>query len=228
MLELFKNPNVFFRNKMNEPEDLKKPFYIITGLWIARLFMLTMILIIFASNYSSKSAVGFSSISSDTYAFLIVILLIVLIVSFLGILFLWITTAGVFYLFSAFFRGTGSFKRVLEFTSYGFIPYIIDTITSPLYFWVISSKIDLISMIETMDQTGDTSVFVNELLYANLPLNILSTLVSVALFILSLYIWINGLKAGRNLSTKRATLAVGIPAVLYVIYRGFMFLLYFI
>lgn len=213
---------------MNEPEELKKPFYIITGLWLARLFMLAMIFVLLIPNDFSKAATDLSSIPSDMYVLFIIILLIVLIVSFIGILFLWVSTAGVFYLFSAIFRGKGSFKRVLEFTSYGFIPYIIDTITGPLYFWMIIPEVDFFSMIENLDQTGNTDVFVNELLYANLPLNIISTLFSTLLFIMALNIWINGMKYGRNLSTKKAILTVGIPAVLYAIYKIFMLMLYFI
>ncbi|WP_321431218.1 Yip1 family protein [uncultured Methanolobus sp.] len=228
MFELFKNPSEFFRKKVSEPEELKRPFCIIVSLWLARMFMLSTILVLLMTNSSSKFSTEFTPITSDMYVFFLVILLMVLIFSFIGTLFLWITTAGVFYLFSALFRGKGSFKRVLAFTSYGFIPYIIDIITSPLYFWVIIQKVDFFSMIETLDQNGDISVFINELLYANLPLNIISTLFSILLFILALYIWINGIKYGRNLSTKKAILTVGIPAVLYVIYKIFMLMLYFI
>jgi hypothetical protein len=228
MLELFKNPNEFFRNKISEPEDLKKPFYIVVGLWLSRLFMLTMIMELFISSYSSKSAMDFSSITSDMYVFFVIILLLVLIVTFIGILILWITTAGVFYVFSALFHGKGSFKRVLEFTSYGFIPYVIDTIATPFYLWLIIPKIDLISVIGTMEETGDTSILVNEILYANLSLTIASTLFSILLFVLALYIWMNGMKYGRNLSTKKAILTVGIPAVLYAIYELLKSIIYFI
>jgi hypothetical protein len=228
MLELFKDPNEFFRNKMNEPEDLKRPLYIILGLWLSRLFMLSMISVVFISYYLSNSAIDFSSITSDMYMFFVIILLVILIISLIGILFLWITTAGIFYLFSAIFRGTGSFNRILEFTSYGFIPYIIDTLLTPVYLWLIIPNLDLMSIIVNMDKTGDTSTFVNELFYANIPLNVFSTLFSIALFVLALHIWMNGMKHGRNLSTKQAILTVGIPAVLYAIYEVLKFIIYFI
>nr|WP_321498308.1 Yip1 family protein [uncultured Methanolobus sp.] len=228
MLELFRDPNEFFRNRMNEPEDLKRPLYIILGLWLARLFMLTLVSIIFISHYSSNSAMDLSSITSGMYMFFAIILLMILIISLIGILIMWITTAGVFYLFSAIFRGTGSFKRILEFTSYGFIPYIIDTLLTPVYLWLLIPEIDLIAIIENMDKTGDTSMFVHELIYANIPLNVFSTLLSIALFGLALYIWMNGMKHGRNLSTKQAILTVGIPAVFYATYEVLKFIIYFI
>jgi hypothetical protein len=94
--------------------------------------------------------------------------------------------------------------------------------------WLIIPKIDLISVIGTMEETGDTSILVNEILYANLSLTIASTLFSILLFVLALYIWMNGMKYGRNLSTKKAILTVGIPAVLYAIYELLKSIIYFI
>lgn len=228
MLELFKSPNEFFRNKINEKEDMRKPFFIMFILWIARLFMVSTLLILIAKNFALNSDMDFPPISSDMYIFFSFLLVLVLFVTFIGILFMWLIVAGVFYVFSALFRGTGSFKRVLEFTSYGFIPYIVDTITSPVFFWPIIQKIDMAYMFEILDQTGDPSIFMNEMLYANMPVNVLSTLFSILLFVFSIYIWIYGLKYARGLSLKKAILTVGIPAVFYVIYELLMFVFYYV
>jgi hypothetical protein len=228
MLELFKNPNVFFRNKMNEPEDLKKPFYIMVLVWFARLFMVAVTLLMVANIISSNSSLAFPDIPSEMILFFLFLTAAVLIITFISILLMWLVTACVFYLFSAVFHGTGSFKRVLEFISYGFIPFLIGSIIAPIYLWLIYSKIDFIALFENMEQAGDPTLIMNEILFSNLPAHVLSLIIALILFALTLYIWIYGIKYSRNLSFKQAVLTIGIPAIAYIIYELIMFVfLYF-
>ena len=58
-----------------------------------------------------------------------------LIAPFIG----WLLCAGAVYAFSIVFGGVGSFKRVLEFTGYGFVPQILSMIFSAVLLYIFLS-----------------------------------------------------------------------------------------
>ncbi|MEA3282371.1 MAG: Yip1 family protein [Euryarchaeota archaeon] len=101
-----------------------------------------------------------------------------LIAPFIG----WLLCAGAFYAFSIFFRGVGSFKRVLEFTGYGFIPKIPSAILNAI----------LLSLLASLPQS---------IVYA-------ITIISSLLLFWSVGIWVFAVKHARNIPAQDAFFTV--------------------
>lgn len=98
----------------------------------------------------------------------------------------WFLFAGAFYALSIFFRGAGSFKRVLEFTGYGFIPQILSAIFNAIIMHA------LLPLLASLPQFT---------LYA-------IAIASLLLFLWSAAIWAFAVKHARNLSTQDALFTV--------------------
>lgn len=98
----------------------------------------------------------------------------------------WFLCAGVFYALSIFFRGVGSFKRVLEFTGYGFIPQILSAIFNALIMHA------LLPLLASLPQFTAHAI----------------TIISLLLFLWSVAIWVFAVKHARNLSTQDALFTV--------------------
>ena len=98
----------------------------------------------------------------------------------------WFLCAGAFYALSVFFRGVGSFKRVLEFTGYGFIPQILSAIFNAL---IMHALLPLL---------------------ASLPpfTTYVIAIIGLLLFLWSVAIWVFAVKHARNLSTQDALFTV--------------------
>lgn len=213
MLELFTNPDGFFERKIKGNPEFKTPFMIMGVVWLVGVCKIALILSVFKKEFPD-----------DMLYVLLVPVAIGIIIGLIGIFFMWFMCAGIFYVLSAVFYGNGSFKRVLEFVSYGFIPYIIDTAVSSIYVWIIFSRIDMLAMIELMAENDSPGIFVNELLFSNLSITVVLTIFSIIMFCLSAYILIYGMKHARNISLKGAVFTVCIPLALYAIYELFMLL----
>jgi len=99
---------------------------------------------------------------------------------------MWFLFAGASYALSIFFRGVGSFKRVLEFTGYSFVPQILYVIFSAILLGIFLSP-----------HTPRPQFMV----YAIAIINLIIVLWSVA-------IWLFAVKHARNLSTQGALFAV--------------------
>ena len=98
----------------------------------------------------------------------------------------WFLFAGAFYALSIFFRGAGSFKRVLEFTGYGFIPQILSAIFNAIIMHA------LLSLLASLPQFT---------VYAIAIISLLIALWSVA-------IWVFAVKHARNISAQDALFTV--------------------
>ena len=98
----------------------------------------------------------------------------------------WFLFAGAFYALSIFFMGVGSFKRVLEFTGYGFIPQILSAIFNAIIMHV------LLPLIASLPQV---------MVYVIAIIGLLIALWSVA-------IWVFAVKHARNLSMQDALFTV--------------------
>jgi len=98
----------------------------------------------------------------------------------------WFLCAGAVYAFSIFFRGVGSFKRVLEFTGYGFIPQIPSAIFNAL---IMHALLPLL---------------------ASLPpfTTYVIAIIGLLLLLWGAAIWIFAVKHARNISTRDALFAV--------------------
>ena len=98
----------------------------------------------------------------------------------------WFLCAGAFYALSVFFRGVGSFKRVLEFTGYGFIPQIPSAIFNAL---IINT---LLPLLASLPQFTTYAI----------------AIIGLLLFLWSVAIWVFAVKHARSLSTQDALFVV--------------------
>ncbi|WP_406657303.1 Yip1 family protein [Methanolobus sp. ZRKC2] len=217
MLELFTNTDAFFEKKINEKQEFKTPIIIIGLVWLAGVFSLALIFSGFISEFPS-----------DILYPILMVAAIALAIGLVGNYFMWVLCSSIFYMISIVFQGKGNFNRVLEFSSYGFIPYIISTVVSSIYMWRLFLDIDMFSMSGTIGANDDPSIFFNQLIFSNIAGTVFIVIFSLAMFGLSAYIWTYGMKYSRNLSLKKALLTVGIPLAVYVIYETFLFLFFII
>ena len=120
----------------------------------------------------------------------------------------WLLYAGVFHAISTLLRGVGSFKRVLEFTGYGFIPAIIAPIIGLAAVWLAYPGIDFSAIDpQLMKQT----------LMQN-PLMRASDMAGIIFLLWSAVIWIFGVKHACNVSRRTATVTVVLPVAVYLLY----------
>ncbi len=177
---LITNPDRFFAELFQRNVDLRVPF---------------MIVLIGATVSASSAAMmyyRFGAAAADIAIGLIALFIV------------WFLCAGVFYTVSTFLGGEGSFKRVLEFTGYGFIPRIPSAIFNAV---IIHTLLPLLASLPH---------FVT---YAIAIIGFLFTLWSVI-------IWIFAVKHARNLSTNDAlTTVVGSVVVggLLLLFAAFAF-----
>ncbi|MEA1895039.1 MAG: Yip1 family protein [Euryarchaeota archaeon] len=120
----------------------------------------------------------------------------------------WFLYAGVFYALSTMLGGAGSFKQVLEFTGYGFIPAIIAPVIGLAAVMAIYPIIDF-SAIEP--QLMKQTLMQNPLMKA-------SDIAGILLLLWSAIIWIFGVKHACNISRRTATVAVVLPVAIYLLY----------
>ncbi len=117
------------------------------------------------------------------------------------------------------FESKGSFKRTLEFVGYGFVPKIFSSLINVFVTYKLTPSIDFSLQDPQLIAESTTQMFSN-----NPPLYYTSQIVGILCLLLSAYIWVFALLHARNMSIKNATLAVGIPVGLYVVYLLYLFL----
>lgn len=120
----------------------------------------------------------------------------------------WLLYAGVFYAISTLLRGVGSFRRILEFTGYGFIPAIIAPVIGLAAVWLAYPGIDF-SAIEPQ--------LMKQTLMQN-PLVKVSDIAGILLLLWSAVIWIFGVKHACAISRRSATVVVVLPVAIYLLY----------
>src|SRR5512145_2541388 len=106
-------PDAFFKNIMSESGSLGFPALIIlAGSIIAAAYGYLM------GQLSAKMMAGLMP-GMDS-----IIVISTVIGALLGTFIFWLIAAGVFYLISVFFKGTGTFSRTLEVVGYGYLPQV--------------------------------------------------------------------------------------------------------
>ena len=154
---LITNPDQFFAELSGRDASLKTPFAIV---------------IVSAIAPAIANMICYSSIAVPPRT------IVGLIAPFIG----WFLCVGAFYAISILFRGVGSFKRVLEFTGYGFIPQIPSAILNAILLPLLSSH----------------SQF---MMYA-------IAIIGLLFFLWSVAIWVFAVKRARNLSTQDSLFTV--------------------
>jgi len=124
------NPDRFFGELLRRDANLWIPAVIVllaaiaTGIYIAAVDGVT--------TPASSGSVPFTGTSVATS---VIGGIIIMLVS-------WLLYAGVFHAIATLFRGVGSFRRVLEFTGYGFIPATIAPVIGLAAVWIAYPGID--------------------------------------------------------------------------------------
>ncbi|MDW7730957.1 MAG: YIP1 family protein [Methanolobus sp.] len=196
MLEVLTDPNGFFKRKSNEDIEFKTPLMIIAILAIVgaiSAFVVTQgVMEVLPEEAAAFAAIGaaFGAIAAFIMTFI-----------------MWIIYTAIFYLISMIFHGEGNFKRVLEFVSYGYIPTIVSSIIGTYFTSRIYSNIDW-----SMDPE-----LLQEALLSDTSLQI-SGIIGILFLLWSANIWIFALVHSRNLSVKDASITVGVPILLYILY----------
>ncbi|MEZ5336268.1 MAG: Yip1 family protein [Methanolobus sp.] len=217
MLEVITHPDSFFKRKMNEEIEIKIPLMIMGFMWLAGLLKVILVMFTFRD-----------IMSAELLPMFITVVGIALLGSFIGIFAVWIIISGIFYVVSSIFRGKGSFKRVMEFFSYGFIPSTIEDFVITVYIVYIMLNMDFVNITQNFSEAEFVAVFLKLIIFSNPTITILLTVFSLIMTFSNLYIWIYGLKYSRNLSLKNAIIAVIVPVVLYTIYGWVSWIIYFI
>ncbi len=130
----------------------------------------------------------------------------------------WFILAGILYSISYVFASKGSFKRTLEFVSYGFVPQIFSGFISLVVTYVLVSSVDFSAQDPQLMAQG------MEQMFSNNPLFYTSQIIGILCLLLSAYIWIFALLHARNMSFKNAALTVCIPAGLSIVSQIYTFL----
>ena len=198
--EILLSPASFFEELRQKPESLKFPALII------------LIAGIIGGISAAIAASASVAILPAEMAFLSGILpvagfIFAVVVTFIA----WIIWAGIMHIISSLLKGTGSFTRSLEITGYGMIPQIFGSLISTMLIYMHFSSLSLSPV------TSQAEIEAATIMMSTGPLMQAATLVGVIFLIWSVNIWIFGFMKCRKMSTKNAVLAVGIPAVVYIL-----------
>lgn len=213
--ELLLRPDVFFGNRMKEPENLKFPGIIVVMGAIIAAAGAYVISGIYADMFAQVPEMGtmtaFMGIFGAVSAF------------FMFIIVWWLLFSGGFFLISMAFSGSGTFRRTLEFTGYGLLPVIIGSVISALislYYIpmievpVLAGISDPAALQEVMGQVLSDPAF--------REFTQISSIISVIFLIWSANLWIFGMKHARSVTLKHAAITVLVPVVIYITYVIYM------
>ena len=209
--DLVINPERFFRLALGEKEQLGIP-----GLIILLGAVAAAISGYFAGNLSA------SMMEPVLQGMGPLIVAVTVVATFFGTFVAWVVWAGVFYLISKIFAGTGSFSRCLEVVGYGFVPQVIGmlvTVIAALVYLpkVVVPRLTSAAMSDPQMIKEATSALMHD--PAMVAFTEIAAVVSIVFLLWSATIWIFGLKQARNLSLKHAAICVSIPVILFVIFQ---------
>jgi hypothetical protein len=200
--DLFLNPGQFFAQKMQEEEGLKLP---------------ALIVLIAGIIGAVGAVIGLGPViqllPAEASSFTPVLMAIGAGGALITVFVVWVVWTVIFYVLSMIFKGTGSFKRLLEFVGYGFIPEVIGgLITLPILFLYFST-------LDVPQVSDPTQIQEITLQLMSAPELQIAGVISLLFLIWSANIWIFGLKEARSLSTRNAVITVGVPVGFYVAFQ---------
>lgn len=202
------NPDSFFREKSRNETSFKYPLLII----------LVNAVFAIGSSFLTMSKFG-ELFPSDTGSYLSVITISISVIGgVIGAFLYWFILTGILYLISSSFNSKGSFTRTLEFVGYGYVPTIFSRFINFVVMYKLLASVDFSSQDLQLITQGVEQMFSNN------PLFYISQIIGILCLLLSAYIWIFALSHARNMSFKNATLTVGIPVGLFLVYQVYLFL----
>ena len=210
ILDILINPDAFFGNLVTEKESFKLPALIVlTGAIIGAIYGYLV------SGLTGRMLAGLMP-GMDT---------IVTITAVAGALFgavlFWPIWAGVFFIISKIFKGTGSYKRCLEVVGYGFLPQIIGSLITLVVLLQYIPKIVVPQLTSAaLNDPTLITVAAKALMHdpAMMELIQITAVISIVFLLWSANCWIFGMKHARMLSMRDAAICVGAPVFVYVLY----------
>jgi hypothetical protein len=210
LIDILIRPREFFQYAITEKESLKIPGLIVFALGIV----------------SAVYAYLIGSLTGKMMAGLIpgmesIIAVSTILGALLGIFVFWGIWTGVFYLISSLFKGTGTFKRSLEFTGYGYLPQIFGAI---LIVIVAIQYIPRVIVPEISTAASQDPQLLQDAVKAlmhdpaMMEMTQIISIISIVFLLWSANIWIFGMRNARQLSERDSALCVGIPVVVYILY----------
>lgn len=210
MIEVLTNPNKFFETRIKGEEHLMMPVLIVLISGIIKGGTVAVLIVGISQQMFSPEI--YREVHSLAYASGRSGFIIMIISAFVG----WLVVAAIFFSISWICEGKGDFMRTLEFVGYGFIPSIMGGLISAVLVYTFVSTVHLPQIVDpTMAEVTFKQI---EQITNQSPIMRLSSIVVIIFTLWSGIIWAFGLKHARNLSTKTALIAVGIPVIVHVIY----------
>lgn len=205
------SPGIFFSEAAGEEENLKKPALIVlAGAVVAAV----------SGYYMGSASAGM--LDSAMQGMGTVILIAAVIAAFIMTFVVWVIWAGVFYLISKIFKGTGSFNRCLEVVGYGYLPQVIGSV------FIVIAAMEYLPKVVVPALTSSALTDPQQIQAATTALTSdpammeftqISAVISIVFLLWSANAWIFGIKQARNISIRDAAITVGIPVILLVIYQ---------
>jgi len=195
---------------MQEKENIKIPFLI--------LLAAAVVSAIHGYEYGGLTA---TLMASGMEGIGPIILATLVIWAFLIIFIFWAVWTGVIFLMSMAFKGTGTFKRTLEFIGYRFLPQVFGSVISLIVALEYLPKVVIphISQAAMQDpqlmQEAIKSLMRDPAL---LEFTQISTLISIVFLLWSANIWIFGAQQARGLSMRNAVICVMVPVIAFILY----------
>jgi len=211
--DLVLHPEQFFRQALGEKERLRLPgLIILLGAAIAAV-----------SGYLA-GGLSVRMMEPVLQGMTPVIMVIAVIAAFFGTFVAWVVWAGIFYLLSRVFKGSGSYSRCLEVVGYGFVPQVIGmlvTVAAALVYLpkVIVPALTTAAMQDPQMIKDASSALMHD--PAMMAFTQITAVVSIVFLLWSATIWIFGLKQARNLSLKHAAICVMIPVILFIVFQAY-------
>jgi hypothetical protein len=209
--DLLINPNRFFQQALGEQEQLKVPgLIVLAGAVVAAV-----------AGYLA-GAVSAGMLDSAMAGMGAIILIGAVIAAFVMTFVVWVIWAGVFFLVSKLFKGTGSFNRCLEVVGYGYVPQVIGSVIALIAAFeylpnVVVPTLTSSALTDPQQIQAATTALMNDPAMAEFTQ--VSAVISIVFLLWSANAWIFGIKQARNISMRDAAITVGIPVILLVIYQ---------
>ncbi|MCU0630772.1 MAG: YIP1 family protein [Methanoregulaceae archaeon] len=201
------SPDTFFAEKMQSAEEIRFPLIIVLITGIIGAITGYMMGELTARMFAGVGAGMGEIVLVSSFAG-----------AFFGVLLMWIAGTGILYLLSMVFKGTGGFKRALEFIGWGFIPQVFSAIIGLLvalyYFPMVQ-----VPVLRSFQDPAVMQSAINHLMNdpSMLQYRQISSIISIIFILWSASIWIFGMKHARKLSTKNAAIVVLVPVLIYII-----------
>ena len=213
ILDILISPNAFFRNAINEKENLKIP-----------LFVVLCGAIVGAVHAYLVGGLTGKMMSALLPGMATIIAISTVIGAIIAIFLIWIVMTGIFYGLSFLFKGQGSFRRCLEFTGYGYLPQIFGSVISVIVAFMYVPKVIVPELsAAAMQDPQAIQDAVKALMHdpAMMEMTQVIAVISIVFLLWSANNWIFGMKYARNLSMRDAAICVGAPVLVYVLYMAY-------